>query len=103
MAKEIKHTYYHAAQHEKWLHHITLSISPFIPKPFTPFQWHPFEQVASLKQKIKTVRKGLQKEKKINVHCDMPKWGYIQTLLSRGDRKCGRLLLKAKAKTKNFE
>jgi hypothetical protein len=95
MAKEIKHVYYKEAKCEKWLNHITLSITPFVPKPFTPFQWHPYEQVKSLKQKIKTVLNGLKKEKKVAVNYDLPKWGYVQTLLSRGDRRAGQFLLKA--------
>ncbi len=95
IAKEIKHVYYKEAKQKKWLHHITLSISPFVPKPFTPFQWHPYEQVSNLKRKIKIISNGLKKERKFMVNFDLPKWGYIQTLLSRGDRRVGKLLLKA--------
>ena len=95
MTKEIKHVYFKEAKGEKWLNHITLSISPFVPKPFTPFQWHPFEQVSILKQKLKIISSGLRKEKKVRVNYDLPKWGYVQTLLSRGDRRAGRLLMQA--------
>ena len=67
MTKEIKHVYFKEAKGEKWLNHITLSISPFVPKPFTPFQWHPFEQVSILKQKLKIISSGLRKEKKFRL------------------------------------
>ncbi|MEI6126716.1 MAG: radical SAM protein, partial [Pseudomonadota bacterium] len=70
-------------------------ISPFVPKPWTPFQWQPFDQVHSLKQKIKIITKGLKKERKITVSYELPKWGYVQTLLSRGDRRAGSILVKA--------
>ncbi len=93
LVKELKHVYYKETKGERWLHHITLSISPFVPKPWTPLQWHPFEQVSSLKRKIKTISNGLKKEKKISVNYDLPKWGYVQTLLSRGDRNVSDLLI----------
>ncbi len=95
LARHVKHIYYKEAKAEKWLNHIQLSISPFVPKPWTPFQWAAFEDVAGLKRKLKNITSSLRSERKIMVSCDLPKWGYVQTLLSRGDRRVGRLLLKA--------
>ena len=40
---------------QKHLGLITLSLSPFVPKPFTPFQWVPFTEVAELKKRLKLV------------------------------------------------
>ncbi len=94
LVRHIKHIYYKEAQAEKWLRTIQLSISPFVPKPWTPFQWAPFEDVASLKRKLKLITGSLRSERKVMVSCDLPKWGYVQTLLSRGDRRVGRLLYK---------
>ena len=74
---------------------ITLSVNSFVPKPGTPFQWHPFEEVRRLQEKIKGIRNGLKQERGIEVAADIPKWAYLQTLLSRGDRRVGRLLLAA--------
>jgi radical SAM superfamily enzyme YgiQ (UPF0313 family) len=95
MTKEIIHIYYKELKSKKWLNHVTLSVSPFVPKPFTVFQWHPFEQVRNLKRKLKIISNGLGKEKKVVVNYDLPKWGYVQTLLSRGDRRVGSLLVSA--------
>ena len=95
LVKAIKHTYVHEVKSEKWLVHIQLTISFFVPKPATPFQWHPFDDVTRLKQKLKTITGSLRHEKKIMVSCDLPKWAYIQALLSRGDRRTGRLLMQA--------
>jgi len=74
---------------------ITLSINAFIPKPGTPFQWHPFEEIASLQAKLKGIKNSLKKEKKITVTWDLPKWSYLQCLLSRGDRRVGKILMAA--------
>jgi len=67
----------------------------FVPKPFTPFQWVPFEKVKMLKEKVRLIRNGLKAERKIQVTFDLPKWAYIQALLSRGDRNVGRILMAA--------
>jgi radical SAM superfamily enzyme YgiQ (UPF0313 family) len=74
---------------------ITLSLSCFVPKPFTPFQWAPFWEVAELKKRLKLVRQELQGLKEVRVHADLPKWAYIQALIARGDRRVGQLMLAA--------
>jgi hypothetical protein len=72
--------------------HITLSISPFIPKAWTPFQWQPFENVRTIRQRLRTIVQGLRKTPHTRVVFDLPKWGYIQSLLSMGDRRVGDIL-----------
>ncbi len=74
---------------------ITLSVNSFVPKPFTPFQWEPMETVESLKKKIRFLEKAVQKIGNMNMIHDLPKWEYVQALLSRGDRRVGRLLVAA--------
>ncbi|OGQ30063.1 MAG: hypothetical protein A3D29_05010 [Deltaproteobacteria bacterium RIFCSPHIGHO2_02_FULL_42_44] len=74
---------------------ITLSINPFIPKPFTPFQWCSYEDVKSLKDKLGTIKNGLKREKDIKVTSLSLREGYLQTLLSVGDRRVGRILVNA--------
>ncbi len=95
LTKQIKHAYFNEAKNEKWLNQITLSINPFIPKPFTPFQWSSYCILRELKQKLKKISSSLKKERKIRVNFDLPKWGYIQTLLSRGDRKVSKIIIEA--------
>ncbi|MEK6742402.1 MAG: TIGR03960 family B12-binding radical SAM protein [Nitrospirota bacterium] len=71
---------------------ITLSVNSFIPKPFTPFQWEPMEDVPSLNRKQRLLEKAVKKIGNMNIIHDLPKWEFIQALLSRGDRRVGRLL-----------
>jgi radical SAM family uncharacterized protein len=71
---------------------ITLSVNSFIPKPFTPFQWEPMERVESLNKKLRFLEKAVKKIGNTNLIHDLPKWGYVQALLSRGDRQIGRLI-----------
>lgn len=67
--------------------HVTVSLSPLIPKPGTPFQWHPMERVKSLKKKFLKVRKALGKTPHLKMSLGSPNEAYLQTYLSRGDRR----------------
>jgi radical SAM superfamily enzyme YgiQ (UPF0313 family) len=71
---------------------IALSLNSFVPKPTTPFQWHPFESARSLQEKIRLVKEALRKEPGVTVTADLPKWAYLQAVLCRGDRRVGKLL-----------
>ncbi len=71
---------------------ITLSVNSFVPKPFTPFQWEPMERVESLNKKHRFLEKEVRKIGNMNIIHDLPKWEYIQALLSRGDRRTGKLI-----------
>jgi radical SAM superfamily enzyme YgiQ (UPF0313 family) len=71
---------------------LTLSINPFVPKPSTPFQWHPFAEPGALNSRIHHIRRSLRKERSIHVIYELPKWARIQALLSRGDRRLGNVL-----------
>lgn len=72
---------------------IRLSVNCFVPKASTPFQWFPMNEIFALKEKQKWLRKALGKEGGVKVSFDLPKWAYVQTLLSMGDRRVGKILL----------
>lgn len=73
---------------------IHLSVNCFIPKASTPFQWFPMEQVSILKEKQKRLRRAVGREGGVTVSFDVPKWAYVQTLLSMGDRRVGKILVR---------
>jgi radical SAM family uncharacterized protein len=77
---------------------ITLSVNSFVPKPRTPFQWDPMEAVESLNRKQRALDKAVRKIGNMNMIHDLPKWEYVQALLSRGDRRIGRLIRRAHEK-----
>lgn len=66
---------------------LTLSINPFVPKAWTPFQYHPFEGVASLKKKFKYLRRGLKDLANIRIMGEKPDNAFMQAILARGDRR----------------
>ena len=71
---------------------IVLTLSTFVPKPFTPFQWHAMERMETVKDRLKSVKKGLITLKGVKVFHDVPKYAYMQGLFSRGDRRISRVL-----------
>ncbi len=72
---------------------LTLSINCFIPKPWTPFQFHPMEKVAHLKQKLKFLRKKIAGQPNVRIKTENPDKAFFQAVLSRGDRRVGHALL----------
>jgi len=82
---------------------ITLSINSFVPKPFTPFQWEPMEHVDLLNKKQRYLEKVVRNIGNMNIIHDLPKWEYIQALLSRGDRRIGSLIKTAHEKNGDWK
>ncbi|BBB93244.1 MAG TPA: TIGR03960 family B12-binding radical SAM protein [Methylomusa anaerophila] len=74
---------------------LTLSINPFIPKPFTPFQWLPMAYMDLVTSHLKHIQASLKSIKGIEVLIESPKEAYIQGVLSRGDRRLGKVLFDA--------
>ncbi|MEW5745634.1 MAG: radical SAM protein [Nitrospirota bacterium] len=71
---------------------LVASISTFVPKPFTPFQWHPMEALDSVKRKMKTIKDAVKNERGIKVFHDVPKYAFMQGLFSRGSRRIAPVL-----------
>jgi len=70
---------------------LTLSISSFVPKAQTPFQWARREDGRILQEKSDYLRKELA-QNKILFKPTSIKWDYIQAILSRGDRRLAPLI-----------
>jgi radical SAM superfamily enzyme YgiQ (UPF0313 family) len=71
---------------------ILVSINPFVPKPWTPFQWEPMEALPSLRGKLAGLRRALGAIPAVQVETESPREAYLQTLLSRGDRRVAPIL-----------
>ena len=71
---------------------ITVSVNPFVPKPWTPFQWDPMESIPTLKHKFAHLRRRLSPIANVHLDAESPREGYFQTLMSRGDRRVGRVV-----------
>lgn len=74
---------------------LTLSVNPFIPKPFTPFQWLPMAEKKAVEESLKRLNNHLAKRKGIEIKTESLKEAYVQGILARGDRRVGELLCRA--------
>jgi radical SAM superfamily enzyme YgiQ (UPF0313 family) len=93
LAKKIQHHVLQFSQGKKKFRRITLSANQFIPKPATPLQWSALADVNAVGKKIKKIVSAFGREKQFAVIHDVPKWNYVQALLSLGDRRVGGILL----------
>lgn len=77
---------------------VTISLNPFVPKPWTPFQWDPMEETASIKRKVAALRSQVARLDRVEMDAESPREAYFQTLVSRGDRRVGAILERLNAR-----
>ena len=70
---------------------VSVSVSCFVPKPFTPFQWEPQDTLAQLEEKQRVLRESVT-TKKISLSWHDAKTSYLEAVLARGDRRLGAVL-----------
>jgi len=92
LVKKIKDRLRRTTRGRRLLPELTLAISSFVPKASTPFQAAPMSEVRELKAKAKLIRNALKGTRGLRIHFDVPKWAYLQTILSRGDRRVSTLV-----------
>lgn len=73
---------------------IRLSLSTFVPKPHTPFQWVAQEDEQQLNAKHELLKTGLRR-KGIRLSWQDPKMSLLEAVLSRGDRRLGKVIHRA--------
>lgn len=73
---------------------VTVSTSCFVPKPFTPFQWMPQDDIETFYKKINHLKTKLINKKVVYNYHD-PETSVLEGVFARGDRKLGAVLLKA--------
>ena len=73
---------------------VTISVSPFIPKPFTPFQWEAQDTLEEMRRKQEYVGSCVTDRKIKYNHHDAPTCR-IEAVLARGDRRLGKALEEA--------
>ena len=74
---------------------LALSINPFVPKPFTPFQWHPFERLEVLEARLRAIKKKVARSKgpSISVKAMSAREALMQAYISRGDRRAVSIII----------
>jgi len=72
---------------------ITVSANPFVPKPWTPFQWDGMMPLPELKKRARFLQRALERLPRVRCDYESPREAFYQTLLSRGDRRVAHFLV----------
>ncbi len=70
---------------------IAVTVSPFVPKAGTPFQWLPMTPTSILNRRLSLLKNSLM-PKGVQIKGESPAWSQVQGVLSRGDEKIAEVL-----------
>jgi radical SAM superfamily enzyme YgiQ (UPF0313 family) len=94
LTKKIKHLMIKAGAPRGAVGSVTVHVSPFVPKAWTPFQWLPMDDPGSLREKIARLRRGLGKVDNVFFTHESVKFSFVQAVLARGDRRVNDLIVR---------
>ncbi|MEW6661333.1 MAG: TIGR03960 family B12-binding radical SAM protein [Bacillota bacterium] len=81
---------------------VTISVSSFVPKAHTPFQWVAQDSIAELKRKQYYLKSKL-KDRGLNFNWHQSEISFLEGVFARGDRRLGRVLEAAWGKGCKFD
>ena len=73
---------------------MSVSVSGFVPKPHTPFQWERQNTIEELREKGRRIKSQV-KDRAISLSYHEPEQTYLEGLLSRGDKRLCDVIFKA--------
>ncbi|RQD70619.1 MAG: TIGR03960 family B12-binding radical SAM protein [Tindallia sp. MSAO_Bac2] len=82
---------------------ISVSVSNFVPKPFTPFQWSPQDTMESLKMKHQLLKEKFRKKRSVQFNYHDPETSFLEGIFARGDRHLSEVLIRAYEKGCRFD
>ncbi|HTR04617.1 MAG TPA: TIGR03960 family B12-binding radical SAM protein [Thermoanaerobaculia bacterium] len=71
---------------------VNVSVGSFVPKSWTPFQWAPFDGVETLEKKLAYLKEKFRFIRGAKMKWHEPREAEVECVLSRGDRRAGRIL-----------
>ncbi|MDK2956266.1 MAG: hypothetical protein PWQ57_1762 [Desulfovibrionales bacterium] len=74
---------------------VTASVSLFVPKPHTPFQWEPQIGLEEMQRRIGLLRDMFRREKRIKLKFHDPEMSFLEGVFSRGDRRLAPVIEEA--------
>ncbi len=81
---------------------VSVSVSCFVPKPFTPFQWEPQDTMEQLEEKQRALYAAVT-TRKISLSWHDAKTSFIEAVFARGDRRLGKALAEAHRRGFNLD
>lgn len=83
-----------AGKHVKRLQ-VTAAVSPFVPKPHTPFQWERQISIEECREKIEYLKDIFRPHKRLKMRWHEPRMSYLEGIFSRGDRDLAPVVMRA--------
>jgi len=74
---------------------VTCSVSVFVPKPFTPFQWVAQDTVLEIRRKVSLLRERLCRVKGVTLNWHEVELSFLEACFARGDRRLYAVLERA--------
>ncbi len=74
---------------------VTISVSAFVPKPHTPFQWERQIPPGEVEERIRRIREEVRRERNVEVKHHAPRVSRLEGILSRGDETLALAILEA--------
>ena len=74
---------------------MTISLSTFVPKPFTPFQWEPQITLDEIERRQKLLIETVGRNKHIRVNYHDGKTSVLEGVFAQGDRRLGKVIYNA--------
>ncbi len=102
LAKATIEQFYATPGHSRRAPGVTVSVSCFVPKPFTPFQWEAQDTVDELVRKQQHLRSCIT-DRKIKYHHHDARVSHIEAVLALGDRRLSKALLLAHERGFGFD
>lgn len=96
IARRIRDIYYGAPKEKRrGGFRLTVSVSNFVPKPHTPFQWEPQDGIETLYEKQRLLKDELRRIKGVTYHWHDARTSMLEAVFSRGDRRLSGALEQA--------
>ena len=73
---------------------VNITVSPFVPKAHTPFQWEPMVSLERLKD-IRRMIMSKIRHRRIRIKFSKPERSILEGVFARGNRKLGKVILQA--------
>ncbi len=83
-------------------HNINVALSPFVPKPATPFQWETQQAPQLIRSKIERIRRQVR-ARSVTLKIHNPEMSALEGVLARGDRRISNVVQAAWERGARFD
>ncbi|MBQ7499262.1 MAG: TIGR03960 family B12-binding radical SAM protein [Clostridia bacterium] len=94
LASDVIEEFFNTPGRPKKSPQVTVSVSCFIPKPFTPFQWLPMDELDELIRKQQLLKSKIT-DRRIKYNWHEAKVSRLEAVFARGDRRLSKALIEA--------